>query len=611
MTKSIYTRLASFVFQYWPYLSISMLAAFIYVTLNGASLWLTASLVNNILSDFNDLVKQNNDLLTATNLSTNDHLKIWTNQLIIRKTPIETLKVLCLTIFIVFVLKNIFLYIKNILISFIQYKLITQLREQLYEHYHSMSLSYFNQRRSGVLASIIINDVSYMRRAFGTGFQKLIVEPINILFLLCLLFVISWKLSLIALLVIPLAGTTIFLVGRSIRRKSRRTAVKIAGIMNIIYETFSSIRIVKAFAMEKYEVRRFKRETNKFFNLLLRRARLRHLSTPITETLGVIIGVTILWFGGLEVFNQQGITAEDFIRFVILMFSLLTPIKTLTNVNIDLQVGIASAERVFKVLDTEPIISEVKQAIEKTDFKSDIKFHNVFFRYQEDDDRVLEDISFTIKKGQVLALVGPSGAGKSTIADLIPRFYDVTAGSITLDGRDLRNLSLKSLRNLMGIVTQETFLFNDTIEANIAYGLPDIPIAKIREAATIANALEFIERQSDGFNTIVGEKGVKLSGGQQQRLAIARAVLKNPPILILDEATSSLDTESEHKVQKAIEMLMKDRTVLVIAHRLSTVQNADKIIVVDRGKITESGVHDELIKKDGLYKQLYSAQFGS
>jgi len=358
-------------------------------------------------------------------------------------------------------------------------------------------------------------------------------------------------------------------------------------------------------------VRRFKNETNKFFNLLLRRARLRHLSTPITETLGVIIGVTILWFGGLEVFSQQGINAEDFIRFVILMFSLLAPIKTLTNVNIDIQVGIASAERVFKVFDTEPIITDVKDAIEKTEFNSDITFHNVFFRYQNDDDRVLENISFTIKKGEVLALVGPSGAGKSTIADLIPRFYDATDGSITLDGRDLKDLSVKSLRNLMGIVTQDTILFNDTIEANIAYGLPDIPLAKIREATTIANALEFIERQPNGFDTIVGEKGVKLSGGQQQRLAIARAVLKNPPILILDEATSSLDTESEQKVQKAIEMLMADRTVLVIAHRLSTVQNADKIIVVDRGKIIEAGVHDELIKKGGLYKQLYSVQFES
>ncbi len=611
MTKSIYVRLAKFVLRYWPYLAISMLAAFIYVALNGASLWLTASLINNILTDFNDLVKQNNDLLSATNLSANDQLKIWTNQLILRNTPIETLKVLCFTILIVFVLKNIFLYIKNILISFIQYKLITQLREQLYEHYLAMSLSYFNQRRSGVLSSIIVNDVSYMRRAFATSFHKLVVEPINILFMLGLLFVISWKLTLIALLVVPLAGTAIVLVGRSIRRKSRRTAIKIAGIMNIIYETFSSIRIVKAFTMENYEIRRFKRETNNFFNLLLRRARLRHLSTPITETLGVIIGVTILWFGGLEVFSHQGINAEDFIRFVILMFSLLAPIKTLTHVNIDIQVGIASAERVFNVLNTEPIITNAKHAIEKTEFKSDISFHNVFFRYQVDDDRVLEDISFTIKKGQVLALVGPSGAGKSTIADLIPRFYDVTDGSITLDGHDLKDLSVKSLRNLMGIVTQDTLLFNDTIEANIAYGLPDIPLAKIREATIIANALEFIERQPNGFDTIVGEKGVKLSGGQQQRLAIARAVLKNPPILILDEATSSLDTESEHKVQKAIEMLMADRTVLVIAHRLSTVQNADKIIVVNRGKIIESGVHDKLIKKDGLYKQLYSVQFGS
>ncbi len=611
MTKSVYLRLASFVFSYWPYLLISMIAAVIFVVLNGTSLWLTASLVNNILTDFNQVVVQNQELLSNPSLTLNDQLKLWTNQLVLRDTPVDTLKMLCIIILAVFISKNVFLYIKDILIAFIQYRLITELREKLYEHYHSMSLSFFNDRRTGVLSSIIINDVANMRRAFATTFQKLLVEPINMFFLLVLLFVISWKLTLIALLVVPLAGATIILVGRSIRRKSRRTAVKIAGIMNIISETFTSMRIVKAFTMEDYEIKRFKAETSKFFQLIMRRARLRHISTPVTESMGVIIGVTILWFGGLEVFSQSGISAEDFIRFIILMFSILTPIKSLTNVNINLQVGVASAERVFKILDTESAIQEINDPNPIESFDSEIAFQQVYFNYQDDDDRVLENVNFTIKKGQVIALVGPSGAGKSTLADLIPRFFDVTSGEIIIDGIDIRNISLKSLRGLMGIVTQETLLFNDTIAANIAYGLPDISRSAIEQAAKTANALEFIEKYPEGFQAVIGEKGVKLSGGQRQRLAIARAVLKNPPLLILDEATSSLDTESEQKVQKAIESLMRDRTVLVIAHRLSTVQNADKIIVLEHGRIVETGIHNELIQNDGLYKQLYSKQFGT
>ncbi len=586
-----------------------MLAAFVYVALNGASLWLSASLINSLLTDFNELVREHTALLSQTDISFNDQLKIWTNELILRDNPIDTLKVLCITILGIYIMKNVFLYLKNILIAVVQYRLIKELRENLYEKYHSLSLSFFNARRSGVLSSIMINDVSHMRNAFATSFHKLMVEPINIIFMVILLFIISWKLSLLALLVVPLAGTTIILVGRSIRRKSRRTAVKIAGIMNIINETFSSMRIVKAFTMEGYELDRFKKETTKHYQLLLRRAKLRHLSTPITETLGVSIGVLILWVGGKWVLTETGMTAEDFIRFVMLMFSILTPIKTLTNVNVDLQVGIASAERVFKVLDTESSIQEIDQPHQLTRFNSEISFNNVHFNYTVDDDRVLEDISFTIKKGQVTALVGHSGAGKSTIADLIPRFYDVVQGSITIDGIDIREVTIKSLRRLMGIVTQETLLFNDTIGANIAYGLPQIPPETIIAAAETANAMEFIAKLPEGLNTTVGEKGVKLSGGQRQRLAIARAVLKNPPILILDEATSSLDTESEMKVQSAIESLMKDRTAIVIAHRLSTIINADQILVIENGRIVEKGRHEDLLGNNGPYKHLYEIQF--
>ena len=302
-------------------------------------------------------------------------------------------------------------------------------------------------------------------------------------------------------------------------------------------------------------------------------------------------------------------SSEDFLRFILVLFSALAPIRLLSSVNMEIQTGLASAERVFRTLDTEREIKNVDDPKIIDTFKNDIVFDKVEFRYDNDDDKVLNDISFTINRGDVIALVGESGAGKSTIADLVPRFYDVTEGKVKLDGSDVREIDLKSLRKLMGIVTQETILFNDTIRANISYGLPKANEEEVIFAAKTANALEFIEEQPHGFDTVIGDKGVKLSGGQRQRIAIARAVLNNPPILILDEATSSLDTKSEKLVQEALEKLMHDRTVLVIAHRLSTIQKADKIIVMDRGKIVELGSHDSLLKKGGFYKKLYDYQF--
>ncbi len=609
MTGNTYKRLARLVFHYWPHLLFSTLAALIYVALNSISIWLTASLINNILTDFNKLVQQQEALRLTRDINLNEQLKLWTNQIILRDTPVKTLEILCLTILGVFILKNIFLYLKNISIAFVQTRLITEVRNKLYIHIHKLPLEFFNKKRSGELTSILVNDVQNMQDAFATSFQKLFVEPINILTFTVLLFIISWKLALLSMIIVPFTGMTIILIGRSIRRKSKRTQVQIAGIMDIINETLSSIRIVKAFVMEKYEVQRFLKENEKYFRLLFRRARLRYIASPITETIGVIIGVTLLWFGGLEVLSQKGITAEDFIRFIFLLFSTLGPIKSLGNVNIRLQTGIASAERVFHIMDTRSSIVDCPNAIQKKEFSSNIKFSHVYFNYSIEDLPVLEDISFEIQKGDVFAMVGPSGAGKSTIADLIPRFYDVNKGEITIDGIDIRKITINSLRGLMGIVSQETVLFNDTVARNIAYGLSDIPTERIIAAAKAANALEFIERMPEGINTVIGERGVKLSGGQRQRLSIARALLKNPPILILDEATSSLDTESEKLVQHAIENLMEDRTVLVIAHRLSTVKNADQIVVLDKGKIVQTGTHQELIKTAGLYKDLYDIQF--
>ena len=604
MEKSIYLRLGRLIIPFWPALLLSTFSAIVYVIFNSLSIWLTASLINNILTDFDLLINEHTKSAQNIN-SLNDQLKYWTNELILRETPKETLKTLCLTILVVFVVKNIFLYLKNLALTFVQFNLITQIRNYLFDHFHNLSISFFDKNRSGELTSILVNDVSNMRIALGTSFHKVFIEPINIITFIFILFIINIKLATIALFIIPITSFIVLLIGRSIRRKSKRTAEQIAGIMVRITEILNSIRVVKAFGNEDYESMRFKKEQNKYYSLITRRARLKLTASPITETIGAIIGVLLLWIGGLDVLVFKTMSSEDFIRFILIMFSVLGPIRLLSNVSIQLQMGIASAERVFKVLDTKAEVSEVKDPIKIDTFRKSIEFKNVGFFY-ENNDSVLKDVSFNIEKGKMVAIVGPSGAGKSTIADLISRFYDVKSGSILLDGNDFRDLSIKTLRKNLGIVTQETILFDETIEFNIAYGKINYSKDELVEASKAANAYNFINDQPNGFQTIIGEKGLKLSGGQRQRIAIARAILRNPPILILDEATSSLDTNSEREVQMAIDNLMRERTTVVIAHRLSTIQQSDLIIVLEDGKIVERGNHINLIKNNGLYYQLYN-----
>ena len=609
MSGSIYRRMGQLMFHYWPYIIISSVSAIVFVLLNSTAMWLVASLINNVLSDFDKIVQSQMEWAAKPTLTMNEKLKYWTNILILRETPAESLKVLCITLLGVFFTKNIFLYIKNILLRIVELKLVKNIRDRLYQHIQTLSLGYYNTKETGYITSIVINDVGQFQSAVGVVFQRLFVEPINILTFVTLLFIISWKLAIIAIVILPLAGIAIVTIGRSIRRKSRRTQTKIAEIMQILTETLSSIRIVKAFVNEKEEVKKFTGESQNYFNLLLQRARLDLISGPVTESFGVIIGVVLLWYGGMEVLSKEGLSAEDFIRFIVILFSILGPIKQMSNVNIKIQMGAASAERIFGLLDTPPEIVEKADAVDLGEFRKSIEFDRVHFEYNDDDERVLDEVSFTINKGEVVAMVGPSGSGKSTIADLIPRFYDVSRGTIRIDGHDIRETTLASIRGNMGIVTQEVVLFNDTIRNNIAYAQQNVSEDAIRQAADAANATVFIEDTPNGFNTLIGERGVNLSGGQKQRLAIARALLKNPPILILDEATSALDTESEKMVQRAIEVLMKDRTALVIAHRLSTVQNADKIIVLEKGEIIEVGSHTDLYNKGGLYRRLYDIQF--
>ena len=604
METSLYIRLGRLIIPYWPAILVSTISAIIYVVFNSLSIWLTASLINNILTDFDQLLKEHYHNKQNIN-GINDQLKYWTNELILRENPKETLKVLCLTILTVFVMKNVFLYLKNLALTYVQFNLITNIRNNLFDHFHKLSISFFDKNKSGELTSILVNDVSNMRVALGTSFHKIFIEPINIIAFISILFIINLKLATIALFIIPITSLVILVIGKSIRRKSKRTAEQIAEIMGRISEILNSIRVVKAFGNEDYESKRFKKEQDKYYSLITQRAKLKLTASPIAETIGAIIGVLLLWVGGSDVLVMKTMNSEDFIRFILILFSVLGPIRLLSNVSIQMQMGIASAERVFKVLDTNTEVVEKENPVKINKFENSLEFKNVDFFY-ENNEPVLKNVSFEIKKGEMVAIVGPSGAGKSTIADLISRFYDVKSGAIFFDGIDLREISTKSLRNNFGIVTQETILFDETIEFNIAYGKIKYSEDELINASIAANAYDFIKEQPKGFQTVIGEKGLKLSGGQRQRIAIARAILRNPPILVLDEATSALDTNSEREVQIAIDNLMRDRTTVVIAHRLSTIKQSDSIIVLDDGKVVENGNHTSLLKKKGLYSKLYN-----
>ena len=609
MKESSLKRLFRFVLAHWPFLLLSTLAAFFFVIFNSASIWITATMINNILIDFNEMLVENQRLVSLSELTMNDRLKLFSNSLLLRDTAISTVSAVCVALIVVFSAKNISLYIKNITLSIVQYRLIRDLRNKLYSHFHYLSLSYFNKNKSGELTAVLVNDIDNMRNSLSIMFQKLFVEPINIIILMSLLFIVSTKLALIALLIIPVSGIIIFGISHSIRRRSARSQAQLAGMTSMIAETIGSMRIVKAFATKGFEINRFAKETQKYYKLMIRRDRLRFVSSPVSETFGATIAALLLWVGARDVLVIESISSEDFLRFILLLFSLFQPLKNLTNVVNELQNGLASADRVFAIMDIKSDIQDVDNAFKVKDLNSSLSFNDVSFTYGNKDEKVLNNINFKINKGEIFALVGPSGAGKSTLVDLIPRFYDTLSGSIKIDGKNIKELELKSLRSLMGIVTQETFLFDDTVKANISYGVENISDDEIKDASKAANAHEFIKKLPDGYNTIIGERGVSLSGGQKQRIAIARAIVKNPPILILDEATSSLDSESEKYVQSAIENLMSERTVFVIAHRLSTVHNANKILVLENGQIVQEGKHDDLINVDGLYKQLHKMQF--
>lgn len=522
---------------------------------------------------------------------------------------LDVLKYLCLLILISFTLKNLFSYLQSYFMAFVEQGILKDLRFDLYNHYLKLPLSFFTDERKGNLISRIINDVQIIKDSLIAVMNSIFRDPPTIIIFSIVLFLFNWKLTLIIFLLAPVTAFILSKVGNSLKRSSIKSQEKISDITSTLDETLGAIRIVKAFAMEDYEKKKFNKENTSYFDLMVKIFRKRALASPISETIGVLTIVIILYFFGQEIIlGQSDMTPGGFISYLAIFFQLMPSLKLFGQMFNSYKEGTAAAERVFDLLDTETKIKDAPDAIELKEFKNNIQFKDASFKYEKSD-YILRNINLEVKKGQIIAIVGPSGAGKTTLVDLIPRFYDLTGGNLYFDDIDVKQIKLSSLRSQMGIVNQETILFNDTVRNNIAYGENNISDEQVIEAAKAANAHKYIETLSEGYNTVIGDRGVKLSGGERQRLSIARALLKNPPILILDEATSSLDTESEILVQQAIETLMQGRTSIVIAHRLSTIQNADMIVVLEKGKIVETGTHQELLLTSGLYKKLYNLQF--
>jgi subfamily B ATP-binding cassette protein MsbA len=544
-------------------------------------------------------------------LNLNEFLKEKIQDILPQGDPFSTLKWLCLFIFLAFVLKNVFAFTEFFWMTFIEQRVVRDLREQLYEKIIKQSLSFFHRYKTGDIISNITNDINAVQVAVNRSFTKLIRDPLLITIYLAILFSISWKLTLIAIFVVPVTGTFIRKIGHSLRRRSNRVQERIADITSVLQETISGIKVVKAFAMEKYENLKFQQHTREHFRAVVKQIRTHRLSSPISESLGIGVMAGVILYGGVLVFQHQSISSEDFMRFLIILFALLDPLKSLAEVNNNVQIALASGKRIFTLIDEPILVQEKKNAIQKRQFDSLIHFKDVNFKYTQNGPVVLKNINLEVFKNQKVAFVGSSGAGKTSLINLLPRFYDVTSGIIQIDGIDIRDITLSSLRGLLGIVTQEVILFNDTIANNIAYGMENYGRKEIEKAASLANAHDFISELPEGFDSTIGERGMLLSGGQRQRISIARAILKNPPILIFDEATSSLDSESEALIQDAIANLMEDRTVLIIAHRLSSVVKSDKIVVLEEGQIIDVGLNEELLNRSDRYKQLYKLQFNT
>ncbi len=568
----LYRRLLEFVKPYWKHLAGAMVCMlFVSAATSGS-----AFLVKPVLDD------------------------------VFFKKDLVMLKLIPLAIIGIFILKGVFDYGQAFLMSYVGQRIIADLREKIYNHIQSLSLSFFTRNPTGVLMSRILNDVNMIQGAVTDAVTGLLKDCFTLIGLVAVIFYRDWFLASVALVVFPVAVYPMVKFGKKLRSYSTRSQSAMANITTILLESITGTRIVKAFNMEDHERKRFAKENRRLFGILIKSVRVRAISHPLMEFLGGLGIAFIVFYGGRSVIRGEA-TPGTFFSFLAALLMLYEPVKRLSGINNTVQQGLAAAVRIFEVLDTVPEIRDQPKAQVLTRVSQAIEYRDVSFKYE--DDWVLENINLHIKVGEMVAFVGASGGGKTTLVNLLPRFYDVTSGKVLIDGVDIRELTAESLRSKIGIVTQTTILFNDTVRSNIAYGKIDQPFEEVVKAAQAAYSHGFIQNLPKGYETVIGEQGVKLSGGERQRISIARALLKNAPILILDEATSSLDSESEIEVQKALEYLMQGRTTLVIAHRLSTIRKADRIMVISNGTIVEEGTHEELLAKEGEYKKLYLLQF--
>jgi len=521
---------------------------------------------------------------------------------------VTKLHLIPLAIILIFVVKCLSDYGRYYLMADVGQRIILDIRNTLYGHIQTLSLRFFHQTPTGVLISRLTNDVNMVQASVTNAITGFIKEVFSILALIGVVFYRDWQLAIIAMFVFPAVAVPINRFGQRLKRYSTKSMHVMGDIMTILDEAISGIRIVKAYNMEDHERQRFEAESRRYYRNWMKRLAVRAMSAPLMELIGGLAIGFLIWYGGLKVI--QGVkTPGDFFSFITAVFMLYAPIRKLNDINIDIQEGIAAAKRVFHLMDLPPDMEEKPGAVVLARCRGDVAYEDVHFSY-DGGEYALKGVSFKAPPGRTVAFVGESGAGKTTVINLLPRFYDVNSGRILVDGQDIRDLTVKSLRANIAMVTQEMVLFNDTIKANIAYGTEDASLDAIIEAAKAANAHDFIMQMPDGYDTVVGESGVRLSGGQRQRICIARAIIKNAPILILDAATSSLDTESEKEVHAALDKLMAGRTTLIIAHRLSTVMGADHIIALNHGVIVEQGTHAELMAKNGYYTRLYNLQFG-
>ena len=583
------------------------------------SLFITLSIVFGLFSlgmlmPFMDLIFQKGELTGVINTANasggagniKEIVYGFLQQIIDTHGKVTALGWICLAIIINIFLKNTFLYLSFYFLAPIRNGVTRKYSRLLYEKILQLPIGYFTEQRKGDILSRSSNDITELENSVIGALEGLIKEPLNIIGILIFLFIISAKLTLFVFILLPLAGLIVGRIGRSLKKHTNKAQVKWGEILSQMEETLTGLRIIKAFNAEGRVKKQFFGLVDEIFHIKNKILNRRDLASPISETLGVVILCGVLWFGGKLVLSGEILSGSSFIAYVALFSQIINPAKALSQAAYNVTRGNATLDRLNEILEAPLTVEEPTEPIEITDFKQSIQFENIQFLYQ--DASILKNINLTIEKGKSVALVGSSGAGKSTLADLIPRFHDVSAGNLYIDGKNIKDYSLHSLRSLISIVTQEPILFNDTIAANIALGKPGATEAEIIEAAKIANAYDFIIKKEGGFQSMIGDRGSKLSGGERQRLTIARAVLKNPPILILDEATSALDTESEKLVQEAINNMMQNRTSIVIAHRLSTIRHADEIIVLQKGDIVERGNHDALIAQNGYYRKLIEMQ---